>query len=223
VPGSVRCRRKRTVKGTTCALRVYVSVLLVGCGSDAAEPSAEPSDTSTAVSSSAPTTETTENAPALVGRWERTHKCPELIKAFEQAGLGEVAPQFVTEYFPNEHPKDLAPKLARKDDPCEGAKPFVHSHFFSETGAFGSLTGELQQVDEGVYEIIDDSTFIITNANVTFHYRIEGDQLMLTPVLTRAMKGKALEHPLNFSPAGMAIAVSYPGNAWKRVDCAGWC
>jgi hypothetical protein len=46
---------------------------------------------------------------------------------------------------------------------------------------------------------------------------------MLTPVLTRAMKRKALEHPLNFSPAGMAIAVSYPGTAWKRVDCAGWC
>jgi hypothetical protein len=200
---------------------LFVCALAAGCGGSESE-STEPSDTSTAVSSGAPTTDTTDNAPALVGRWERTHKCPELIKAFEQAGLGEVAPQFVTEYFPNEHPKELAPKLARKDNPCQGAKPFVHSHFFTDTGVFGSLTGE-QQVDEGMYEIIDDRTFVLTNANVTFHYRIEGDELVLTPVLTRAMKKEALEHPLNFSPAGAAIATSYPDYLWKRVDCSGWC
>jgi hypothetical protein len=197
---------------------LLISVLVVGCGGSDSEPSGEPT---TQPPATTPTT--TAETTGLVGRWERVNKCPELIQAFEQAGLRKIAPQFVTEYFPNAHPKELAPKLARKDDPCEGARPFVHSHFFDDTGAFGSLTGELQQVDEGMYEIIDDRTFVLTNANVTFHYTIEGDQLLLTPVLTRAMKRQALAHPLDFSPAGGAIALSYPGHVWKRVDCSGWC
>ena len=37
------------------------------------------------------------------------------------------------------------------------------------------------------------------------------------------MKKQALAHPLTLGDAGWAIAVSYPGHVWKRVDCADWC
>jgi hypothetical protein len=63
----------------------------------------------------------------------------------------------VGDYFPDSTPKELA----RKDDLCRGAEPFVHSHFFTGTGEFGSLTEDLEQVDDGPYEIIDDSTLRI--------------------------------------------------------------
>ena len=91
--------------------------------------------------------------------------------------------------------------------------------------AFGSLTEDLEQVDDGTYEITEDGTFVMSKEfpDVTFHYTIEGDSLMLTPVLTKEMKAEARAHPLEFTTAGWALAMSYPGQVWKRVDCSGWC
>ena len=143
------------------------------------------------------------------------------MKALNQVGLGAVAPSVAAEYFPEASPK----QLARKDDLCKGAEPFVHSHFFDDAGMFGSLDENQEQVDDGMYEIVDDGRLRIGNPDfgVVFRYEIERDALSLVPVLTPAMKKQALAHPLEFSPAGWAVAVSYPGHEWKRVDCDGWC
>jgi len=149
------------------------------------------------------------------------NKCPELTKALFEAGLGAVAASVAGDYFPASTPKELA----RKDDVCEGAEPFVHSHFFTANGAFGSLTEDLQQVDDGPYEILDGGRFRIGNADfgAVFRYEIDGDKLSLSPVVTPKMKKEALAHPLEFSAAGWSIAVSYPGHVWTRVDCRSWC
>jgi hypothetical protein len=76
-----------------------------------------------------------------------------------------------------------------------------------------------------MYEILDEGRFRIGNrdAGVVFRYQIEGDELSPTPVITPEMKQQALADPLQFSDAGWSIAVSYPGQVWKRVDCSGWC
>jgi hypothetical protein len=211
----------KATKTTVCLLLVAVPVLAAGRGSSGSESAGEPSGQSTAASTGSTTPDTTRDAPTLVGRWERLNECPQLVKAFEQAGLAELAPSFVGDYFPDATPQELA----RKDDLCEGAEPFVHSHFFDDADAFGSLTENLEQVDDGSYEIVDDGTFVISKEfpDVTFHSRIDGDELTLSPVLTRALKEDALAHPLEFSAAGWAITMSYAGHEWKRVDCAGWC
>ena len=190
------------------------SAFAVGCGSDGESDEAAPTVPST---SPATTGDTAADTPTLVGRWERINEFPQLVEAVEQAGLGEIAPAVASDYFPDATPKELA----KKHDLCKGAEPFVHSHFFNENGEFGSLTEDLEPVDDGTYEISDDGTFVI--GDVTFHYKIEGDSLMLTPVLTKEMKAKARAHPLEFTDAGWALAVSYPGQVWKRVDCSGWC
>jgi len=203
------------VKTVMCLALMWLSAFAVGCGSDGTE-SGEESPTPSTVGST-----TVKEAPTLVGRWERVNECPQLVKAFEQAGLGDIAAGYLGDYFPDTTPKELA----RKDDLCEGADPIVHSHFFTDTGAFGSLTEDLEQVDDGMYETTDDRTFVISKEfpDMTFHYRIEGDNLFLTPVLTQTLKRQAESHPLDFTAAGWAITMSYPGHAWKRVDCAGWC
>jgi hypothetical protein len=201
------------------ASALLVSVLAAGCSgseSEQAEPSGQTSVASTAAAMPATTAET----QALVGRWERVNECPQLVKALDEAGLGAIAPSVAGDYFPGISAK----KLAKKADVCAGAKPFVHSHFFTDSGAFGSLTEDLQQVDDGTYAIIDDSTFRIgTDPGVEFHYEINSDTLSLSPVITKAMVAKALANPLEFSDAGWSVAVAYPGETWKRVDCSGWC
>lgn len=202
------------------ALVILVSLLAAGCGGSDSEP-AEKSASTTAPSADLTTPTTTAEAQGLVRRWERVNECPQLLAALSEAGLGTIAASVAGDYFPASTPKELA----RKDDVCEGAEPFVHSHFFTADGAFGSLTEDLQQVDDGSYEILEGGRFRIGNPDVgvVFRYEIDGDELSLSPVLTREMKREALAHPLEFSDAGWGIAVSYPGHAWKRVDCRGWC
>lgn len=199
---------------------LLIPVLVVGCGGSESEP-AEPSGKTSVASTDATTPTTTAETHALVGRWERVNKCPELMRALSEAGLGAIAVSVAGDYFPDATPKELA----KKGNVCQGAEPFVHSHFFTDSGAFGSLTEDLQQVDDGMYEILDGGRFRIGNADagVVFRYQIDGGELSLSPVMTAEMKKKALAHPLRFSDAGWSIAVSYPGNVWKRVDCSGWC
>jgi hypothetical protein len=201
------------------ASALLISVLAAGCGGGESEQAEPPAPTSVA-STAATTPTTTAETEALVGRWERVNECPQLLKALSEAGLGALAASVVGDYFPDSTPKELA----SKDDLCRGAEPFVHSHFFTGTGEFGSLTEDLEQVDDGPYEIIDDSTLRIgTEPGVEFHYEIRGDTLTLEPVITKEMIANALANPLEFSDAGWSVAVAYPGQEWKRVDCSGWC
>jgi hypothetical protein len=181
---------------------VFVAMLVVaaGCGGST-ESAEEPSGQATAASTDSTPSDTTSDAPPLVGRWERVNECPQLVKALNQAGLGAIAPSVAGEYFPEASPK----QLARKDDLCKGAEPFVHSHFFDDAGMFGSLDENLEQVDDGIYEIVDDGRIHIgpnPDVGVVFRYEVDGDALSLSPVLTPALKKQALEHPLEFSPAG---------------------
>jgi hypothetical protein len=107
------------------------------------------------------------------------NRCPELVKALDQAGLRAIAASVVGDYFPEENPM----RLARKDNLCEGAEPIVHYHFFDEAGALGSLDENEDQVDDGTYEIIGDRTFVISKEfpDMTFHHEIKGDTLSLSP------------------------------------------
>jgi len=190
------------------------SVLAVaGCGGQGGSAPTSPATTTEAAS--------TAGVPRLVGRWERVNKCPELLAALEDAGLGAIAPAVVGDYFPDVP----AAELAQKRNICAGAEPFVHSHFFDSAGRFGSLDANENQVDDGTYEIIDDARFRIGNADegVTFRYQIDEDRLRLSPVITEALLTEALANPLQFSDAGWSVAVSYPGQEWRRVPCGRWC
>jgi hypothetical protein len=154
----------------------------------------------------------------LVGRWEQELHCEDLVAALNDAGFEPLIPQEVAEYFPEESVQDLA----KKSDPCAGAEPRVHSHFFDRLGAFGSLDAFGQQVDDGTYEIVDGDTFRIGGS--TFDYHVSGgDTLALDPVITSTQRREALADPLEFSDASWMMAVAYPGTTWHRVVCEGWC
>jgi hypothetical protein len=195
---------------------LLIPLLLVGCGGGESE-SAKPSGQTSVASTDTTIPTTTAQTEALVGRWEHVNECPQLTKALAEEGLETIAPSVAGDYFPTSTPR----QLAKKDDVCDGAEGFVHSHFFTDSGTFGSLTEDLEQVDDGLYEILDGGRVRI--GGVVFRYEIEGDELSLSPVITPAMKTEALAQPLEFSDAGWSVAVSYPGQVWKRVDCSGWC
>lgn len=216
-------RGSRTRKGIVKAaiwISVWLALVITGCGSDDPTSAGDASPTTAAV-----TTQSSRGSvgePAIVGRWERVHKCSELLAALDAAGLREVAAPIVAgDYFDDMN----AAALAEKDELCEGAKPpFVHSHFFDAEGRFGSLDENESQVDEGRYEVIANDTIRLGgDQGVDFRYKIHGDTLTLSPVLTEAMVETALANPRAITDATRAIAVAYPGQEWKSVPCKSWC
>jgi hypothetical protein len=162
--------------------------------------------------------------PKLVGRWTQVISCPELVHALRKAGLGALATTAWTGETSSTGESSYAPgsPSPTRSQPCRGAIPRRHSHFFTESGAFGSLDWTGHPVDDGTYRIIDSHSMRI--GSVTFRYSISGgNKLSLAPVITAAMRRKALADPTKFSDAGWAVSVAFAGHAWKRVKCAGWC
>jgi hypothetical protein len=194
-------------------LALVVAGLAAGCGSDDSETAKAPSPTPEATSS--------PRAASIVGRWEVRRTCQGMVEALDQAGLREIAPSVVGDYFPGKKPQ----QLARKSEVCQGAKPQQHSHFFTEDGQFGSLDQHEEQVDDAAYRVVDDRTLRLDLefGEETYRYRVAGDELTLEPLIPSRSKREALANPLEFSPAGHMAAVAYTGHAWKRVDCDGWC
>ena len=193
-------------------LALVVAGLAAGCGSDESESAKAPSAKPEATGS--------PRGATIVGRWEVRRTCQGMVEALDQAGLREIAPSVVGDYFPGKKPQ----QLARKAEVCQGAKPQQHSHFFTEDGQFGSLDQHAEQVDGAPYRVVDDRTLRLgPNGEQTYRYRVAGDELTLEPLIPSRTKREALANPLEFSPAGHMAAVAYTGHPWKRVDCDGWC
>jgi hypothetical protein len=169
---------------------------------------------------------TSTPAAGLVGRWERATTCQELVRELDKAGLGPLTAYAWLGQTSSTGQGSFAPGSPKptRAHPCTGAVPRVHSHFFTQSGQFGSLDWLGGQVDEDSYRIDNDNTVRIGSPGVAFHYRIlHGNTLVLTPVLTKAMVREALADPKEFSAAGWAVSVAYAGHPWKHVPCQSWC
>ena len=204
----------------TVTLVLVVATLAVGCGASSS------SDRPSASPSRPVASPTSKPVAGLVGRWERVVICQELVSELGKAGLAPLAPYAWLQQTSSSDQSSFAPGSPKPTSahPCTGALPRVHSHFFNPSGQFGSLDWLGGQVDEDPYRIVNDTTVRIGSPGVAFHYRIlHGDTLMLAPVLTRAMVRKALADPKEFSAAGWAVSMAYPGHPWKRVPCQSWC
>jgi hypothetical protein len=198
----------------------WIAALVVGagvvaaCGGSSAAAPEEDAGTSPADEA------TTAVESPLVGMWMQVHTCEQLVTALNDAGLGEIAPAIVGDFFPDQTPEELA----AKEELCSGARPQRHFHFFDASGAFGSLDQHRQQVDDGPYGVDGDTLHIGDETwGGTWTFTITGNQLSLTPVISDEQIEEALGNPFEFLPAGWVVAVAYPGTTWKRVACQGWC
>jgi hypothetical protein len=91
-------------------------------------------------------------------------------------------------------------------EPCRGAKPRLHSHFFTADGAFCSRDENGEEVDSGRYEVVREDRLVIND--VLFNYRIRGDVITLEPVTPECTP--CFAH-------AWGISVASPGGAWERI------
>lgn len=190
-------------------MRVAISALaallvMTACGGDE-----EPTTKTGAPPSRSATGQAIESP--IVGDWERLMTCEERVSALEKAGLGQFAGEHVAgnEMIPGISFDE--PELVDPENPCKGAVPRKHGHFFTSEGLFGSTDHKDRQVDDGTFELVDDRTVVITNpdASVTFDFRIEDGRLFLDPVIPSCVKTGCWE-------AQWAVAVASPGRPWRR-------
>src|SRR3954449_5075788 len=151
---SVAVRKRHRV-----AISLVVAITAGACGTSAASPAATSpagAQSSLAPSTSAASTPASvaiasaATPPAasppmeLVGSWTRTQSCQEELAAFEATGLATSAG---FEWATQNWVPDASPRSAGF---CDGALgPTIHSHFFTQDGAFGSRSETGQQVDDG--------------------------------------------------------------------------
>ncbi len=186
------------------AIVVAAALPLLGgaCGGDSAEEGTPTPPATTAVAAG--------SAKEIVGEWERETTCAELVEALRDAGMDELIDEFVAGngFIPGVGAED--PEQIDVAQPCKGAVPRVHSHFFTEDGEFGSRDWNGEDVDDGRYRVIGDKLVISKEfPDVTFRYRIEGDTIMFDP----------LNIPAGCTTfrCGWSITVAYPGKRWQRV------
>jgi hypothetical protein len=152
-----------------------------------------------------------DNPETLVGEWELERDCPKIVQGLEEAGLeeftleviatAEMVPGVVNDPTQFEDPKN----------PCKGATPTKHSHFFTAEGQFGSRDEFGQQVDAVPYEVVDDDTFVL-GGNATFNYQIDGDTIAFEPVIPDDCSTDACHEN-----AVLSIGVAFPGQTWQRI------
>ena len=180
-------------------------------------------DSPKSVSTAAPapassSTRTTSSDPSpsgghgIVGEWERTTTCEERVEALEQVGLG----RFATEHAAGEGwlPGVTDPEqIKNTEQPCVGAVPLKHGHFFTADGMFGSRDAEGDQVDDGTYRSIDENTIVVQKefGEVTFDYEVlPNGTMLLSPILPACATSGCFA-------AQWAVSVAYPDLPWDRV------
>jgi hypothetical protein len=164
-------------------------------------------DPTTATTQPPETPQSASHAPAdpLVGTWERVNDCEVFVRTLKEAGLIDLAPEWLVGagYFASANQVDTA-------NLCGGATEVKHSHFFTELDEFGSYDETGAQVDDGDYSVVDDHTLSFPSheqefgADVTVHYRVEGDTLTFDVVVPHPCTGRCVE------VTGWAISAFYP-------------
>ena len=182
-----------------------IAILAAACTETLKNPSsaapASPATVSVSPASPSPTA-----VEPLVGEWARTLRCPDLVAAYGDAGLQDYVRDMVWGSFFWPQIPTIGEFVFDPKDPCRGARPRLHSHFFTATGAFGSRDENGQQVDDGTYDIVRDNRVVIND--VTFRYHIDGDTIAFDPMTPDCSPCFA---------AAWSIAVASPGGKWQRV------
>jgi hypothetical protein len=147
----------------------------------------------------------------LVGMWQKTNTCAELLQALTKAGLAHYAPQMIGGSGLINGPMNQPPP--DPTHPCANATPpKKHSHLFSRDGRFASFDEQGMQVDDATYTLKNNHTFVMGNG-VVVHFQVRGKAIKFYPVIN--ITNPCSKH-CHVNDLGWAVSAFYPGAAWHR-------
>ena len=155
----------------------------------------------------------THRTSSLVGYWQKTNTCAELLQALKKAGLVQYAPQAIGGSGLIHGPMNQPPP--DPTHPCAKATaPKKHSHLFSADGRFASFDEHGMQVDDNTYTLKNSRTFAMGNG-VVVHFRVRSGRIRFSPVIDR-------HHPCSghcrVGDLAWAVSAFYPGAPFRSVQ-----
>lgn len=140
---AIRLTRPATKASLAPQTRTSIMALLIlvalaaGCGSHDDNPGGAEEQTPSAFATSPseqPGTDQPADISPLVGTWERTQRCAELVKVLTDNGLeGSILPTLAGDgWIPG---VTRAEQIAELGHPCKDAVSRKHSHFFTADGS----------------------------------------------------------------------------------------
>ena len=178
-----------------------------------AAPSSAPTTLITSPPSAAPARTATATTPALVGEWQATYHCADILATLRDADLDEFVVESI--YGNGLIPGATPPARGLPDDvtrACQGAVEVPHYHFFTADGRFGSRDARREQVDEGTYSLQGEDVVVINGQS--FQYTISGHELTLVPPTVDI--SSCTTQMCRFG-AAWVLMVALPGSTWTRT------
>lgn len=157
----------------------------------------------------------THRPSPLVGYWQKTNTCAELVRALTKAGFADRIPDVVGGSGLINGPENQPPP--DPTHPCaQATPPKKHSHLFSGTGLFASYDENGGQVDDGSYTLKNQRSFVMHGDEfkdkVVVHFHVHGKTIRFQVVIPHPCKGTCRVK------MGWAISAFYPGAPFRRVQ-----
>jgi hypothetical protein len=187
---------------------IALTMTTVACGSSGSTtPATSPTSTSVVSVGSAPT-------EPILGTWRMEYTCEKFVRAFEDAGIGELATRWLVNWHFQKGPVS---RLAGSADPCDGARQgFQRTHFFRPNGYLINYQEEKIVDDCHCYLLVDSHTFVSLgdpgDPDVSLRYAIDGDELTFEVVIPDRCSTAQCRNAIAFTVG------QYTLGPWQRVN-----
>jgi hypothetical protein len=195
---------------TQLAGLAFVALLAAGCGG-VSSPTAGSDPTGASTTAAARASTTPSSPTGLIGSWHRAQTCSEMLAAFTAAGLAKSHVAWIQDNFGQATTGSAA---------CGGAPgPVEHSHFFTDSGSFGSRDDQGQEVDDGDFKVIDSDTISFPShadefgydGDLVVDYAVAGDEVTFDVAVPATCEGACAD--------AYAWALSaFASGPWQRAD-----
>ena len=186
---------------------LVLALAAAACGSAGSiQPTTAPS------SASSPSISVPPPEPIL-GAWRLEYTCEKILKAFQRAGIGELAAQGLVGMGVQSGPVG---QLASSPDPCAGATTSERTVIFRPNGYLLRYQGEKQVDDCRCYQLLGGHTFVVPgeggDPDITLQYRIKGTKLTFEAVMPDQCSSARCLSQFAYAVAQYAVS------SWQRVN-----
>jgi len=149
----------------------------------------------------------------ILGTWRSVYTCERFVRAFERAGVGELAAKGLVAFRMQHGP---VARLASSSDVCAGAKNIQRTQIFHPNGYLLRYQGKEVADKCRCYELIGGHTFIVLGdpgePDMTLHYQIDAGTLTFQVVTPDQCFSARCRDQFAFAVGQYAVG------PWQRVS-----
>jgi hypothetical protein len=152
------------------------------------------------------------HSESILGAWESQITCGAFVRAFEDAGIGDLAARWLVNSGLQPGPIHA---LASRSSLCRDASRLQRMHVFLADGTLRTYQGRRLVDDCRCYRAVNSHTFIVLGRRgetlASLEYRIDGDALTFEGLTPKSCSTVRCRGHLAWAVANYSV------NTWRRV------